>query len=138
MNRVVHFEINASDPDKLQKFYTSLFSWEISDAGPDYGGYRIVKTGENKVGMTLTPQNMGINGGLMKRPDGAAGAPGPANAFVCIIGVEDADATYKKALELGGASVMAPSDVPKVGRIAYMTDPDGNRFGIIKPSMEPM
>ena len=36
-NSVVHFEIYADDPDKLVKFYTSLFDWTIERMpGMDY------------------------------------------------------------------------------------------------------
>jgi hypothetical protein len=44
--------------------------------------------------------------------------------------VDDPDATTAKAKELGGAVFMDPMDVPKVGRIAVLRDPQGATFGI--------
>ena len=48
-------------------------------------------------------------------------------------GVEDADATAAKASELGGSTVAEVMDIPTVGRIALIKDPQGAVFGIIKP-----
>jgi predicted enzyme related to lactoylglutathione lyase len=33
MNRVVHFEIHASDVEKMKKFYTDVFGWEMQQMG---------------------------------------------------------------------------------------------------------
>jgi len=38
-----------------------------------------------------------------------------------------------KALELGGSVLAEPMDVPKVGRVAVLRDPQGATFGIINP-----
>ena len=34
MNPVVHFEIGCKDSAKTQDFYTKLFDWKITQAGP--------------------------------------------------------------------------------------------------------
>ena len=49
------------------------------------------------------------------------------------VAVEDVDATTAKAKELGGSVLAEPMDVPTVGRIAVLRDPQGATFGIIKP-----
>ena len=37
-NPVVHWEIQAQDPDKVQKFYTDLFGWHVDSNNPmNYG-----------------------------------------------------------------------------------------------------
>jgi predicted enzyme related to lactoylglutathione lyase len=66
--------------------------------------------------------------GLMTLPD--ATVPPHWQPYVA---VDDPDATTAKAKELGGAALMEPMDVPKVGRIAVLRDPQGATFGIIKP-----
>jgi hypothetical protein len=53
--------------------------------------------------------------------------------WVPYVAVEDVDATVAKAQELGGSAVIEGMDVPNVGRIAVLTDPNGAAFGIIKP-----
>jgi predicted enzyme related to lactoylglutathione lyase len=49
------------------------------------------------------------------------------------VAVDDPDATTAKAQELGGSTLVEPMDVPEVGRIAVLRDPQGATFGIIKP-----
>lgn len=48
-----------------------------------------------------------------------------------MVGVDDADAVHARGVELGGRSVSEPEDLPGIGRIAYLLDPDGNLFGVI-------
>jgi hypothetical protein len=49
------------------------------------------------------------------------------------VAVDDPDQTTAKAKELGASALMEPMDVPKVGRLAVLSDPQGATFGIIKP-----
>jgi predicted enzyme related to lactoylglutathione lyase len=49
------------------------------------------------------------------------------------VAVEDPDATAERATQLGGSALIAPMDVPNVGRIAVLSDPQGAKFGVIKP-----
>ena len=49
------------------------------------------------------------------------------------VAVNDPDATTAKAKELGGSVLVEPMDVPQVGRIAAIRDPQGASLGIIKP-----
>jgi len=49
--------------------------------------------------------------------------------------VEDVDATAAKAAKLGGLIAMPPFDVPDVGRIAVLKDPQGAAIGLFKPAM---
>ena len=46
--------------------------------------------------------------------------------------VEDADATTARAVELGGTVVAAPFDVPTVGRIAVLADPQGAMVSLMQ------
>jgi predicted enzyme related to lactoylglutathione lyase len=81
--------------------------------GPDYGGYRIFRRGATQVG------------GLMALPDDSA--PPHWQPYVA---VDDPDGTTAKAKELSGSALMEPMDVPKVGRIVVLSDPQGAVFGI--------
>jgi PhnB protein len=53
----------------------------------------------------------------------------PAQTANMFVYVEDADATYKKALSEGGANVMEPAD-QSYGRSCGVTDPCGNTWWI--------
>jgi hypothetical protein len=50
------------------------------------------------------------------------------------VAVDDPDATTAKSVELGASTLLEPMDVPEVGRVAVLRDPQGATFGIIKPA----
>ena len=112
-------ELGTTDVDGAQRFYEEVFGWTTSDMGPEYGGYRIFNRGETGIA------------GLMSLPDESI--PPHWQPYVA---VGDPDATVARATELGGSAIMEPMDVPKVGRIAVLRDPQGATFGIIKPEPE--
>jgi predicted enzyme related to lactoylglutathione lyase len=109
-------ELGTSDVDAAQRFYEDVFGWTTSDMGPDYGGYRIFNRGETGIA------------GLMSLPDAAIPPHWQPYVFV-----GDPDAVVAKAAELGGSTLAEPMDVPEVGRIAVLKDPQGASFGIIRP-----
>lgn len=115
MARVIHFEINADDPERAAKFYSSVFDWKINKwGGPNE--YWLVDTGSN---------DPGINGGLMKRMD-------PRASTVNTVGVENVDVFAKKVESAGGKIVVQKYAVPGVGWLAYAIDTEGNSFGIMQ------
>ncbi|HET9649599.1 MAG TPA: VOC family protein [Microlunatus sp.] len=131
-NLVVHFEIHASEPQRLIDFYSALLGWRFSQFGDM--PYWSIDTGEGSIGLDH-PGN-GINGGLTERR-GPAPSPGaPVNGANVVVGVEGSvDELFHRGLELGGSEAVAPNDMPGVGRLAYLLDPDGNVFGMISPVM---
>lgn len=138
MNRVVHFEIHADDMERAKKFYTDVFGWEMQQMGGEYGNYVVIKTGpgpDEIAAGNVTMENVGINGGMMKRNAEKPKEGMSPMAYVCIVGVEDVDATMAKVKACGGSQHMPKMDVPNVGELAYCGDPEGNIFGIIKPTM---
>jgi predicted enzyme related to lactoylglutathione lyase len=48
--------------------------------------------------------------------------------------VADCDASVEKAAELGGKIVVPPMDVPKAGRFAVLSDPQGAHFSVLHPT----
>jgi predicted enzyme related to lactoylglutathione lyase len=124
---VVHFEIHASEPQRLIDFYSRLLGWRFER----YGDlpYWTIDTGEGSTQMDR-PGN-GINGGLTQREGPAPDADAPVSGANLVVGVDDADAVFVRGLELGGTEAMAPDDMPGIGRLAYLRDPEGNTFGVI-------
>jgi predicted enzyme related to lactoylglutathione lyase len=53
--------------------------------------------------------------------------------WLTYVGVEDVDASAKKATELGGKILMPPTTVPDMLRFAVATDPQGATFGMLQP-----
>ncbi|WP_243058427.1 VOC family protein [Nocardioides sp. SR21] len=66
-------------------------------------------------------------GGAMAPPDD--GIPPHWNVY---FNVEDADATIARATELGGSVVAPAFDVPGVGRMAVLADPQGGMFNLMQ------
>ena len=109
-------ELGTTDVDGAQRFYEEVFGWTTKDMGPDFGGYRIFEVGDTGIAGVMTLQDASI--------------PPHWQPYVA---VGDTDATTAKAKELGGSALMEPMDVPTIGRIAVLRDPQGAVFGIIKP-----
>jgi predicted enzyme related to lactoylglutathione lyase len=68
-------------------------------------------------------------GGLMAPPPGMP--EGLPALWDVSFAVEDADASHARALELGGAERMPPSDMPRFGRIAAFADPWGAAVSVV-------
>ena len=122
MPRVVHFEIQAEQPERAIAFYSAVFGWRFPECMDRYWG---VVTGDEG--------EAGIDGGLMPRR-GPAPAPGAAtNAFVCTVQVDDVEAYAEKAAAAGGEIVVPRMSIPGVGHSMYCVDTEGNIFGLHQP-----
>lgn len=122
MPRPVHFEIHASDPEALLTFYETVFGWTFARWGEQ--PYWIITTGEEG-----TP---GINGGMLPR-EGPKPEPGQAvNAGVLTVEVPDCRVALDAALAAGATVAMPLTEMPGVGWLAYVHDPDGNLLGMIE------
>jgi predicted enzyme related to lactoylglutathione lyase len=104
------FEINAKDGKKARDFYSALFGWQIDANNPmNYG--------------MVTAAEGGIGGGIAESP--------AAPSVTFYVNVPNVDEALKKAVSLGGKTVMEPDDVPGGPRIAQFADPDGNTIGLM-------
>lgn len=113
---VVHFEIGALDGEKSRRFYSQLFGWAIDV--DDSTGYGLVRTGSDS----------GIGGGIVA-------APPDAPAWVTFyVAVRDLDAALARAGELGGRTVMEPTEIGAGMAFAMFADPDGNVVGLFVES----
>jgi predicted enzyme related to lactoylglutathione lyase len=110
-NPVVHWEITARDGPKQQQFYRQLFDWQVSTDNPL--NYAYVNTGGG-----------GINGGILQQT-------GRNISYVTIyVYVDDLQTYLDKAEQLGGKTVMPPTAIPNVGKLALFQDPEGNFIGL--------
>ena len=129
MNRVIHFEIQAADPERAAAFYRGVFGWDIKEwivpgvEIPSENRYWLVSTGP--------AAESGIDGGILLRRGPAPADGQPVNAFVCTIAVPSVDDFLAKALA-AGATVAAPKmPIKGVGWLAYFKDTEGNIVGIM-------
>ena len=114
MPRVVHFEINAENPDQLTKFYEQVFNWKFEKwKGPI--DYWLITTGDKEPG---------IDGGLSKREKDAK--------TVNTINVSSIDDYVEMIKRNNGVIIVPKMAVPGVGWTAYFKDPEGNSFGLME------
>lgn len=122
MHQICYFEIQADDPERLARFYGTVFGWKFTPVeGLPIPYWRIDAGG-------------GQHGGLLKRPAAPPPAQCGTNAFVCTIEVPDIDAAAARILSLGGIEAMPKFPIPGGGWQAYFVDPSGNTFGIFQPA----
>jgi uncharacterized protein len=108
----VWYELLSTDADAAQRFYSEVVGWSIEDSGMPGMDYRILDAGDGQAGgmMQLTPEMR--DGGA--RP-----------AWLGYVGVPDVDAAVDDWTGAGGSVGMPPMDIPGVGRMAMLTDPEG-------------
>ena len=107
MNRVVHFEIQAENPERAIKFYTDVFGWTFPKwmENPPYWA---VMTADKE------SKEPGINCGLLPRPCPPPKPEQGTNAFVCTVQVENFDETATKIMTAGGTVAMPKFAIPKM------------------------
>jgi len=127
MNPVVHFEMPAEDKERMKKFYTSAFGWQMQQFGPEMGDYILATTSE--VGEDHFPKQRGtINGGFYPKSDNAS--PHPS----VVISVDDINESIQKVKKAGGKILGEPVDIPGIGQYVSFTDTEGNRLSMLQPS----
>jgi uncharacterized protein len=117
MLRVVHFEINADNPERAIEFYRHVFGWTRTKWSGSEEDYWLIMTGTDK--------ESGINGGLMKRMN-------PILNTVNTVDVPSIDEYLEKIKASGGEIVMPKTTIPSIGYLAYCKDTEGNTFGIMQ------
>jgi predicted enzyme related to lactoylglutathione lyase len=113
-------ELGTTDRTNAKKFYSNLFGWSAEDMpmGPEmvYTIFRI--NGKDVAGAYQ----------LMKEQVAAHVPP----HWMLYIQVESADRAAAKAVELGAQQIVAPADIPNVGRFAVLQDPTGAAISIFQ------
>jgi uncharacterized protein len=106
-------ELYTTNVDAAGKFYVNTIGWkaDAKDMGP-MGTYTMFKV----------PGDENSLGGMMSMPAEMKGVP---SYWLPYIAVTSCDASAKKASELGGKSLVPPTDIPNIGRFSIVQDPTG-------------
>lgn len=113
-NPFVHIELQTGDVEEAKKFYGNLLGWTLRDI-PEWD-YTMIEAGE------------GTGGGIAKSPE-----PGTPSQWLAFIQVNDAQASTKKAAELGGQVLKEVSEIPTIGWYSVIADPTGAKVGLFQP-----
>lgn len=116
----IWYELMTPDPDASKKFYDAVVGWTIDPQASGDMDYRMIVApdGENAGGVMHMTADMLANGA---KP-----------AWLFYIGVQDVDGTAEKIKQLDGSVHMGPMDIPNVGRFAFVSDPQGMSFYIMR------
>jgi len=108
---VVHWEIEARDPEAQKAFYAEMFNWKI---------------GEGFI--------MNIAAGIGGPEPGPAGHIRGADrsGVTLYIQVRDLRESLDRAVDLGGSITLEPLDVPGGPTIAGIADPEGNAVTLVQ------
>ena len=130
MDPVVHFEMPYENSERVVKFYTQAFGWEMQKQGQEMGDYVTASTTETDENRMI--KNPGaINGGFFpKKPDWPAQYPS------VVIAVDDIKDSMKKVTEAGGKVLGEPMEIPGIGQYVSFTDTEGNRASLLQPLMD--
>jgi predicted enzyme related to lactoylglutathione lyase len=113
----VWYELCTTDPEAAASFYAKVVGWTVKDSGMPGMDYRLVCVGDRQVGgiMTLPAEEMP-----------------PRPVWFGYIAADDVDAKAAEIAAAGGSVHKAPQDIPKIGRFAVVSDPQGAVFVLFK------
>ncbi len=115
----IWYELLTNDHAAAKAFYDAVLGWNIEPRGEGEIDYRMIRTGS------------GNAGGVMQLTDEMRDH-GARPTWLGYIGVDDVDRTVEEA-QAAGAKVMMPAfDMPGVGRLAMLADPQGAPFYVMR------
>ena len=119
----IWYELITPDPMGSKTFYDAVVGWDIQpEAMPGPVEYRMIRRSDG-----------GNAGGVLRLTDDMASG-GARPVWLGYVAVDDVDASVASIEEAGGSVQMAATDIPDVGRIAMVTDPQGAPFYVMKPT----
>jgi predicted enzyme related to lactoylglutathione lyase len=117
----IWYELMTPDPDGAKAFYEALVGWNIGEGVPEFNGYRMIGRSDG-----------GAAGGVLPLT-AESQQKGARPMWLGYVYVEDVDRAVD-AIELaGGKALMPATDIPTIGRIAMVADPQGAAFYVMKP-----
>ncbi|MFL6656962.1 MAG: VOC family protein [Massilia sp.] len=117
----IWYELMTKDPVAARRFYSEVVGWEIDEAPPPGSSmdYRMISAGD------------GLVGGVLRLTDEMS-QQGALPCWLMYLGVDDVDACVGSITEAGGSVLMPAFDIPQVGRIAMVSDPQGAPFYVMR------
>lgn len=118
----VWFDLNTPDTAAAAAFYTQVVGWG-TEAWDGPNDYTMWTTADTQVG------------GLVTLPEEAKKMGAPPH-WLAYLEVPDVDATAAKTEATGGGVLAPPFDIPGVGRVSILRDPQGAVFAGFTPAGE--
>lgn len=118
-NTFVWHELYAKNVDEAVTFYTEALGFGVEE----------MEMGEMGVYKMLSRNGRAICGVCSSNVPGHGEVP---PHWATYLSVDDVDARLGKAVEHGAIQLVAPMDVPTVGRMALIQDPSGAQIWLFK------
>jgi predicted enzyme related to lactoylglutathione lyase len=115
----IWYELLTTDADAAEIFYRDVFGWSVRDSGQPGIDYRLLGASEGEIG-----------GLLQLTADMMAGGARPV--WLGYIAVDDVDTAVASITAAGGTVHMPAWDIPHVGRLAMVADPQGVPFYVMR------
>jgi predicted enzyme related to lactoylglutathione lyase len=112
-------ELMTRDVEGAKRFYGDTIGWSFEPMKMDWGTYWIAKSGDKNVGGMFELTNPKFDG--------------VPNNWISYLAVDDVDARIAKAKKAGAKLTRPIFDVPDVGRIAILMQPDGAGIAWMTP-----
>ena len=117
----IWYELMTANPDGAKEFYDAVVGWAIESQSSLPSGYRIIGRSDGK-----------FAGGILPLTDEMK-QHGAKPTWLGYIHVTDVDASVAAIEKAGGKTYLPAFDIPDVGRVAMVADPEGASFYIMKP-----
>jgi predicted enzyme related to lactoylglutathione lyase len=114
------FEIPATDPDRLARFFREVFGWEHGEVPWD---------GPRYLRLFAPEDERRPGGGILARGNGGEALVDRLTVMVDIEG-EPLDAVLARVAAHGGTVLARPTPIGGFGSYARFLDPEGNSFGL--------
>ena len=121
--RFVWYDLMTGDPDGAKAFYPEVTGWGM-EAWED--------APEGMPPYTMWTADDAPIGGVSHLPEEAR-AQGARPHWLGYIETDDVDAVVERATELGAEVLTGPDDIPTVGRIVVLRDPQGAVISFFTP-----
>lgn len=116
----IWYELMTPDAEGAKAFYDAVVGWNISEGAPEFQGYRMIGRSDG-----------GNAGGVLPLNDEMQ-QHGARPMWLGYISVADVDQAIAAITQAGGKSLMPAFDIPNIGRIALVADPQGVPFYVMK------
>ena len=121
IGKFVWRDLLTDDPAAVKPFYAGLFGWEFVETTAMGRPYTLVKAGGQFIG--------GIAKAERQVPQQ------PNSQWLSYLSVPDVDRAAERTRAAGGSVLLAPFELPKVGRGAVVIDPQGAPLGLLRASL---
>jgi predicted enzyme related to lactoylglutathione lyase len=112
----VWHEVGTTDLRVGEDFYAKVAGWKAESWSQNPSYKLFVAKRESKAGLYLITESLNT--------------VTPPPSWLSYIGTPDVDATVRQAVELGGKVIVPAYNVPSVGRMAHLQDPQGALFAV--------